>query len=245
MSDWQGINRESAHSLGFTKIDLLENISKIIVVEGEMDREVLSVIFESELEIHRARIVTLAGTSNLLTIPDAEILIESLNSKILIVLDGLSRSNLTEEFISGLNLACQSGDWMNVKKCIWEIRQKAQNLKDEGQKLIKLLDLISNRGDNEIVKRFEFFMFTSLDISNELPIKGVLGEATQFKDWEAVIQAMKERNISISSGNQKKFLESLGTPITKKTCLRGALKLMDVPLSGGFNKFKSVAFESV
>jgi energy-coupling factor transporter ATP-binding protein EcfA2 len=245
LSDWQGINRESAHSLGFTKIDLLENISKIIVVEGEMDREVLNVIFESELEIHRARIVTLAGTSNLLTIPDAEILIESLNSKILIVLDGLSRSNLTEEFISGLNLACQSGDWMNVKKCIWEIRQKAQNLKDEGQKLIKLLDLISNRGDNEIVKRFEFFMFTSLDISNELPIKGVLGEATQFKDWEAVIQAMKERNISISSGNQKKFLENLGTPITKKTCLRGALKLMDLPLSGGFNKFKSVAFESI
>lgn len=244
LSNWQGINRESAHSLGFTKIDLLENIKKIIVVEGEMDREVLNVIFESELEIHRARIVTLAGTSNLLTIPDAEILIESLNSKILIVLDGLSRSNLTEDFLTNLNLACQSGDWMNVKKCIWEIRQKAQNLKDEGEKLIKLLDLISNRGNNEIVKRFEFFMFTSLDISNELPIKGVLGDSSQFKDWEEVIQTMKEKKIFISSGNQKKFLESLGTPITKKTCLRGALKLLDQPLSGNFNKFKNFAFGS-
>jgi hypothetical protein len=133
---------------------------------------------------------------------------------------------------------------MNVKKCIWEIRQKAQNLKDEGEKLIKLLDLISNRGDNEIVKRFEFFMFTSLDISNELPIKGVLGDATEFKDWEAVIQAMKERNISISSGNQKKFLESLGTPITKKTCLRGAIKLLDLPLTREFLDFKAIAFSA-
>ena len=55
---------------------------------------------------------------------------------------------------------------------------------------------------------------------------------------------MKEKRIFISSGNQKKFLESLGTPITKKTCLRGALKLLDQPLSGDFNKFKNFAFGS-
>jgi hypothetical protein len=53
---------------------------------------------------------------------------------------------------------------------------------------------------------------------------------------------MEERNISISSGNQKNFLKSLGTPVTKKTCLRGALKLMDLPLTGDFYKFKKIAF---
>ncbi len=242
ITDWHGINKESAYLLGFSKIDLLENIHKIIIVEGEMDLEVLRVIFENELEIKRTRIITLAGTSNLLTIPDAEIIIESLNSKIMIVLDGLSRSNLSEKFLSDLNSACQSGDWMIVKKCIWEIRQEAQNLKDEGKKLVKLLDLLTNRGDNELVKRFEFFMFKSLDISNELPIKGVLGEDTQFQDWEEVTKAMGEKKISISSGNQKKFLEGLGTPINKKTCLRGAIKLLDLPLTEDFIKFKKAAF---
>jgi hypothetical protein len=207
-----------------------------------MDLEVLKVIFENELEIKRTRIITLAGTSNLLTIPDAEIIIESLNSKIMIVLDGLSRSNLSEKFLSDLNAACQSGDWMVVKKCIWEIRQEAQDLKEEGKELIKLLDLLTNRGDNELVKRFEFFMFKSLDISNELPIKGVLGEDTQFQDWKEVIKAMGDKKISISSGNQKKFLEGLGTPINKKTCLRGAIKLLDLPLTEEFIKFKKVAF---
>lgn len=243
LTDWRGINRESAYSLGFSKIDLLENINKIIIVEGEMDREVLQVIFENELEIHRTRIVTLGGTSNLLTIPDAEILIESLNSKILIVLDGLSRSNLNEKFIQSLNDACKSGNLSFVKKSIWEIRQKALALKDEGQKLIKLLDLLSNRGDSDLIKRLEFFMFESLDISNELPIEGVLGENTPFQNWRQVEEAMKSKKIPISSGNQKKFLESMGSPVTKKTCLRGAIRLLDLPIEGNFLKFRQIAFD--
>lgn len=242
LSDWYGINAESARLLGFTKVDLLENIRKIIIVEGEMDREVLTVIFENELEITRTRIVTLGGTSNLMTIPDAEILIESLNSKIMIVLDGLNRSNLSEKIVSELNAACQSGSWLEVKKSLWKIRQEVENLKEEGVQLTKLLDLLSNRGDNEIVKRFEFFLFTSLDISNELPITGVLGKNTQFKDWEAVIKRMNDEKIKVTSGSQKSFLKKLGTPITKGTCRRAAIELLDRPLSDQFLKFKEIAF---
>ena len=242
LSDWHGIDSASARELGFSKIDLLETIKKIIIVEGEMDFVVLSTLFQDELVAHRTKLLTLNGTENLLTIPNAGIIIDSIDSEILIVLDGRLRSKIKQEHVDALNAACKSGDAENVKRTLRQIRKAVDDIKDEGKKLLALLDLLVARVDSDILKRFSFFMFNGNDISNELPIRAVLGEKSLFTNWAQVDIAMKKAGIRINSKSQKEFLRSKGSPINKDTCGAGARALLDKPLEGDFKKLRSVAF---
>lgn len=242
LSDWVGIDQSSAQELGFSKIDLLETIKKIIIVEGEMDYVVLSTVYQDELIAHRTKLLTLSGTENLLTIPNAGIIIDSLDSEILIVLDGRLRSKIKQDHLDALNAACKSGDVNNVKFTIKEIRKAIDEIKDEGKKLLAFLDLLVARADSGIVKRFSFFMFKGNDISNELPIKAVLGQKSEFTNWAQVDGAMRKAGIWITSKSQKEFLRSKGTPVDKKSCAAGARALLDKPLSGDFKLLRFVAF---
>ena len=56
-----------------------------------------------------------------MSVADAEIILHSLDSKILIVLDGLDRSSLSAEILKKLNADCKSGDWIKVKLHLSEI----------------------------------------------------------------------------------------------------------------------------
>ena len=242
LKPWKGIPRETAIAMGFTKINLLESIKRLIIVEGEMDRLVLNTLYEMDLEINRTQIVTLAGTNNLMSVADAEIILHSLDSKILIVLDGLDRSSLSAEILKKLNADCKSGDWIKVKLHLSEIRRSVLIPKSEGRSLIDLINLIADKGDRELIQRFEFFMFQTFDIVNVLPIDNVLGHKSRFISWSEVHNSMKLKGLPITSSSQKSFLYDEKTPLDKSAFVRGVAALLDKPLEGDFLALHKMAF---
>lgn len=242
LKPWKGITRETAIAMGFTKINQLESIKRLIVVEGPMDYLVLNTLYEIDLEINRTQIVTLAGTNNLMSIADAEIILHSLDSRILIVLDGLDRSSLSAEIIEKLNAACKLGDWIKVKMHLSEIRRSVLTPKSEGRSLINLINLIADKGDSELIQRFEFFMFKTFDIVNALPIDKVLGHKSSFVSWAEVHNRMKLNGLSITSNSQKSFLYDKQLSLDRPAFIRGVMALLDKPLEGDFLALYKVAF---
>ena len=242
ITDWSGIDPETARELGFSKIDLLETIKKVIIVEGEMDFVVLNTLFSQELVTHRSKLLTLSGTENLLSIPNAGILVDSLDSDILIVLDGRLRSKIKQSQIELLNLSFKNGNSKEAERLLIEIKKAGKEIKEEGKKLLNLIEIILKNLNSHLLKRFQFFMFKGIDISNALPIEAVLGPKSQFKDWSHVENAMAREKIWITSTSQKEFLRSQGTPVNVKTCEAGAKALLDRPLQGDFKKLRQIAF---
>jgi energy-coupling factor transporter ATP-binding protein EcfA2 len=240
-----------ALELGFTKSDILSSIKKIIIVEGEMDYSVISQLFREELDFRLIRLVTLGGTNNLLSLPNAELLFSDTDSNFLILLDGGIRSNFSHSDIEILNTALRAGDINGMKAPLKKLESAIKSAKGdvEGRKVIAFIELLIKRAEPALAKRIEFFMLDGEDISHAFPINLVLGANSPWKNWEEVVIAhhawRKERRAAgkANSSSEKDFLKSKGFEVSIKTLSEATKALYDVAMPSEFERFRKVAFE--
>ena len=240
-----------ALELGFTKSDILSSIKKVIIVEGEMDYSVISQLFREELDFRLIRLVTLGGTNNLLSLPNAELLFSDTDSNFLILLDGGIRSNFSHSDIDKLNMALKAGDINGMKAPLKKLESAIKSVKGdvEGRKVIAFIELLIKRAEPALAKRIEFFMLDGEDISHAFPINLVLGANSPWKNWEEVVIAhhawRKERRAAgkANSSSEKDFLKSKGFEVSVKTLSEATKSVYDIAMPSEFERFRKVAFE--
>ena len=240
-----------ALELGFTKSDILSSIKKVIIVEGEMDYSVISQLFREELDFRLIRLVTLGGTNNLLSLPNAELLFSDTDSNFLILLDGGIRSNFSHSDIEKLNTALRAGDINGMKAPLKKLESAIKSAKGdvEGRKVIAFIELLIKRAEPALAKRIEFFMLDGEDISHAFPINLVLGANSPWKNWEEVVIAhhawRKERRAAgkANSSSEKDFLKSKGFEVSVKTLSEATKSVYDIAMPSEFERFRKVAFE--
>lgn len=239
-----------ANELGFTKSDILSSIKKVIVLEGEMDYSVISQLFQDELNFRLIRLVTLGGTNNLLSLPNAELLLSDTDSDFLIALDGGDRSKFTHKDIFRLNEALASGDVKAIEDPLRRLKNAIKDVRSEveGRKVIAFIELLLKRAEPEILKRFEFFMFDGEDISHALPIKLVLGDKSPWKSWDEVVSAHHAwRKLQRDAGKtknlgEKDFLKTRGFEVSTQTLTPAVKALYDQAIPEEFERFRKAAF---
>lgn len=244
------LEKNIAREMGFTRADVLASIKKIIIVEGEMDFAVYSALFKDEMDFRLIRLVTLGGTNNLLSLPNAELLFSDTDANFLIALDGGVRSKFSHFKIEQLNKHLHSADLPEIKKslrvlnnCIREVRSEV-----EGRKVLDLIELLIKRMDSGLVNRFEFFMLDGGDISHAFPIRFVLGEGCPWKDWNEVTAAHfvwredRRKRGEIRNSTEKDYLKSKGFEVSVKTLLKAVEMTYDSAIPSDFERFRKIAF---
>jgi energy-coupling factor transporter ATP-binding protein EcfA2 len=245
------LNPSIARELGFTKSDVLSSIKKIIIVEGEMDYCVYTKLFQDELNFRLVRLVTLGGTNNLLSLPNAELLFSDTDSEFLIALDGGSRSGFSHKNLVSLNEAMKSGEISSIEFSIRALKKALANISNEveGRKVTAFLDLILRRVDSKLAKRFQFFMLDEEDISHVFPIATVLGNNSPWQNWEQVVndhhiwRRARRKNGNVKNSSEKDFLKSLGFEVSTKSLGNAVNSIYDRALPEGFERFRKIAFE--
>jgi predicted ATP-dependent endonuclease of OLD family len=240
-----------AHELGFTRADVLASIKRIIIVEGEMDYSVYSELFKEELGFRLIRLVTLGGTNNLLSLPNAELLFSDTDATFLVALDGGYRSKFAPASLDELNKNLKSGELEEVKKNLKLLKNSIREVRSEveGKKILDLIELLIKRMDPSLTSRFEFFMLNGDDISHTFPIADVLGENTPWKSWDEVTKAhhvwRKERRQrgEIKFSGEKDFLKSKGFEVSVTTLLAAVRKTYDSVIPDDFERFRRMAFK--
>ncbi len=244
------LEKNVAHELGFSRADVLASIKKIVIVEGEMDHAVYSALFQDELDFRLIRIVTLGGTNNLLSLPNAELLFSDTDANFLIALDGGVRSKFTSNDMNQLNENLRNADLVSIKKSLNSLKSSLKEIKSEveGRKILDFIEVIIKRMDLDLVRRFEFFMLNGDDISHTFPIKHVLGEKSPWSSWHEVsVQHLawrKERRLrgEIKHSGEKDFLKSKGFEVSVKTLLNAVEKTYDSAMPEDFERFRKIAF---
>ena len=244
------LDKSVALELGFTRADILSSIKRIIVVEGEMDYAVYSELFRDELGFRLIRLVTLGGTNNLLSLPNAELLFSDTDANFLVALDGGVRSKFSPANLDELNAHLKSGDLDEVRKSFKLLKNLIREVRSEveGKKVLDLIELLIKRMDSQLASRFEFFMLDGDDISHTFPIKDVLGQGSPWKNWQEVTEAhhawRKERRArgDVKFSGEKDFLKAQGYEVSVKTLLGAVQKTYDSKIPSEFERFRKIAF---
>ena len=239
------IDEKSMAEIGFTKIDLLSSIKQIVIVEGEHDRIVLETLFGEDFQTNRAKILTMSGTENLLSIPGAELIINFLDADITVILDGRSRSQLTEESLSKLNLALKNEDYKSCSASLQELRRKSETgTGPEGKKLVDLVELILKQNDRTSIKglsRWKFFMFRNDDVIHYLDPSVVLSLANIGHDWDPI--RAKWRASGRKQREKDYYRSTLKADLDTRSVRKAAAKLLDNKIDPDFQKVRKFLFE--
>ena len=239
------IDEKSMAEIGFTKIDLLSSLKQIVIVEGEHDRIVLETLFGEDFQTNRAKILTMSGTENLLSIPGAELIINFLDADISVILDGRSRSQLTEESLNKLNLALKNEDYKSCSASLQELRRKSENgTGPEGKKLVDLVELILKRSDRTSINslsRWKFFMFGHDDVIHYLDPSIVLSLDNIGQDWTPIREKWR------ASGRKQRekdyYRSMLKADLDTRSVRKAAVKLLDNKIDPDFQKVRKFLFD--
>jgi energy-coupling factor transporter ATP-binding protein EcfA2 len=245
------LDKNVALELGFTRADILSSIKRIIIVEGEMDYAVYSELFRDELGFRLIRLVTLGGTNNLMSLPNAELLFSDTDANFLVALDGGLRSKFSPANLDELNINLKSGELDKVQKSFKLLKNLIREVRSEveGKKVLDLIELLIKRMDSQLISRFEFFMLDGDDISHAFPINDVLGQGSPWKNWQEVTEAhhawRKERRArgDVKFSGEKDFLKSQGYEVSVKTLLGAVQKTYDSTIPAEFERFRKIAFK--
>jgi energy-coupling factor transporter ATP-binding protein EcfA2 len=228
--------------IGFTKSDLLASIKTLLIVEGKHDKIVLETYFgEDFLGKERVRISTLDGANNLMLMPEAEIIMDFLATKVVILTDGGNKSRLggvNDQALAELNRYLSLNDRSLVLAVLNQLRRKVVN-KSEGDKLLSLIDSIHLRSkhDDKLLSRFAIYLLEQDDIIHYLNPQLVLAPYVGLKDWPALIAewkkhkaAEKTRNVPFKDRmNEKTFYKKiLGAKLSTSNVKTASDALLDV-----------------
>jgi energy-coupling factor transporter ATP-binding protein EcfA2 len=228
--------------IGFTKPDLLASIKTLLIVEGKHDKIVLETYFgEDFLGQERVRISTLDGANNLMLMPEAEILMDFLATKVVILTDGGNKSRLggaNDKTLAELNRYLSLNDRSSALGVLNQLRSKVVN-NSEGDKLLSLIDsiLLRSKHDNKLLSRFAIYLLGQDDIIHYLNPQLVLAPYVGLKDWPALIAewkkhkaAEKAKNVPFKDRmNEKTFYKKiLGAKLSTSNVKAASDALLDV-----------------
>jgi len=261
LSDVPSVSEEILEELGLSRFDLLSSISTLLVVEGEHDKIVLETFFGDQLAKERVRIITLGGTHELISLPDSEIIMGFLTTKIVILLDGGRRSILMGEnelVLDQINDMFLMSDLDGANKLFKMLRFNAGE-HSEGKKLFALIDLLLTRGgkDKNLLPRFSFQLLSENDVIHYLDPKLALAPYRSKKNWkelqfeyEAWKKQVETENKLLRHGAEKVKLLSekayykkfLAASLSKDHIKRAAEGLLDVAPPADFEKLRVKLF---
>lgn len=228
--------------IGFTKLDLLASIKTLLIVEGKHDKIVLETYFgEDFLGKERVRISTLDGANNLMLMPEAEIIMDFLAAKVVILTDGGNKSRLggkNDQTLAELNRYLSLNDGSSALAVLNQLRSKVVN-RSEGDKLLSLIDsiLLRSKHDDNLLSRFAIYLLEQDDIIHYLNPQLVLAPYVGLKDWPALIAewkkhkaAEKTRNVPFKDRmNEKTFYKKiLGAKLSTSNVKTASDALLDV-----------------
>ncbi len=233
------VNEKFLEELGLSRLDLLSSVSTLLIVEGDHDKIVLETYFGDKLKRERVRILTLGGTYELISLPESEIIMDFLTTKVVILLDGGRRSLLTqgnESKLEELNGYFKINNLTDARTLFNSLRQ-ISGRKAEGKKLFAILELLINRAskDKSLLPRFSFQMLQEDDIIHYLDPNLVLAPVGTKKDWNNLRfeYAAWKKKLDQPNNNEKFLSEKdyyrkyLRAPITKDIVRKASIKLLD------------------
>ena len=200
------VSEELLSEIGFTKSDLLASIETLLIVEGKHDKIVLETYFgEDFLGKERVRISTLDGANNLMLMPEAEIIMDFLATKVVILTDGGNKSRLggaNDKTLAELNRYLSLNDRASAMAVLNQLRSKVVN-KSEGDKLLSLIDsiLLRSKNDAKLLSRFAIYLLEKDDIIHYLNPELVLTPYAGLKEWPALIGEWKKHKANEKSSN--------------------------------------------
>ena len=200
------VSEELLSEIGFTKSDLLASIETLLIVEGKHDKIVLETYFgEDFLGKERVRISTLDGANNLMLMPEAEIIMDFLATKVVILIDGGNKSRLggaNDKTLAELNRYLSLNDRASAMAVLNQLRSKVVN-KSEGDKLLSLIDsiLLRSKNDAKLLSRFAIYLLEKDDIIHYLNPELVLTPYAGLKEWPALIGEWKKHKANEKSSN--------------------------------------------
>jgi energy-coupling factor transporter ATP-binding protein EcfA2 len=253
------IPEDSLTEIGFTKSDLLASIKTLLIVEGKHDKIVLETYFGEEfLGKERIRISTLDGANNLMLMPEAEIIMDFLASKVVILTDGGHKSRLggaNDKTLAELNRYLSLNESSSALMVLNQLRSKVVN-QSEGDKLLSLIDsiLLRSKHDDKLLSRFAIYLLGQDDIIHYLNPQLVLAPYVGLKDWSALIAEWKKhkadektRNVPFRDRmNEKTFYKKiLGAKLSTSNVKNAADALLDVGPIPEFEHLRTVLQGSV
>ena len=244
----------SLTEIGFTKSDLLASIKTLLIVEGKHDKIVLETYFgEDFLGRERVRISTLDGANNLMLMPEAEIIMDFLATKVVILTDGGNKSRLggaNDKSLTELNRYLSLNERSSAQAVLNKLRSKVVN-NSEGDKLLSLIDsiLLRSKHDKKLLSRFAIYLLGQDDIIHYLNPQLVLAPYVGLKDWPALIAEWKNhkvvekaRNVPFKDRmNEKTFYKKiLGAKLSTANVKTASDALLDVGPIPEFEHLRTV-----
>ena len=249
----------SLTEIGFTKSDLLASIKTLLIVEGKHDKIVLETYFgEDFLGRERVRISTLDGANNLMLMPEAEIIMDFLATKVVILTDGGHKSRLggaNDKTLAELNRYLSLNERSSAQAVLNKLRSKVVN-NSEGDKLLSLIDsiLLRSKHDEKLLSRFAIYLLGQDDIIHYLNPQLVLAPYVGLKDWPALIAewknhkiAEKARNVPFKDRmNEKTFYKKiLGAKLSTANVKTASDALLDIGPIPEFEHLRTVLKDQV
>ena len=153
----------------------------------------------------RVRISTLDGANNLMLMPEAEIIMDFLATKVVILTDGGNKSRLggaNDKTLAELNRYLSLNDRASAMAVLNQLRSKVVN-KSEGDKLLSLIDsiLLRSKNDAKLLSRFAIYLLEKDDIIHYLNPELVLTPYAGLKEWPALIGEWKKHKANEKSSN--------------------------------------------
>jgi hypothetical protein len=254
LSEMPYVSDELLSDIGFTKSDLLASIKTLLIVEGKHDKIVLETYFGQDfLGKERVRISTLDGANNLMLMPEAELIMDFLAAKVVILTDGGNKSRMggtQDEILKELNQCLSLNDGKSAQAILKRLRSKVVN-QSEGDKLLSLVDslILRSRGDRKLLPRFSIQLLKQDDIIHYLDPKLVLAPYQGLKDWPKLISEWKKykaeekvKNVPFRDRmNEKTYYKKvLGAKLSTSNVQSAASALLDFGPISEFEDLRTV-----
>ena len=254
LSEMPYVSDELLSDIGFTKSDLLASIRTLLIVEGKHDKIVLETYFGQDfLGKERVRISTLDGANNLMLMPEAELIMDFLAAKVVILTDGGNKSRMggaQDQILKELNQCLSLNDGKSAQAILKRLRSKVVN-QSEGDKLISLVDslILRSRGDRKLLPRFSIQLLKQDDIIHYLDPKLVLAPYQGLKDWPKLIIEWKNykaeektKNVPFRDRmNEKTYYKKvLGAKLSTSNVQSAANALLDFGPISEFEELRTV-----
>jgi hypothetical protein len=200
------VSDELLSDIGFTKSDLLASIKTLLIVEGKHDKIVLETYFgEDFLGKERVRISTLDGANNLMLMPEAELIMDFLAAKVVVITDGGNKSRMggtQDQILKELNQSLSNNDRKSAQTILQQLRSKVVN-QSEGDKLLSLVDslILRSKKDSKLLPRFSIHLLERDDIIHYLDPKLVLAPYQGLNQWSKLIGEWKQHKASEKAKN--------------------------------------------
>ena len=215
-----GVDAPLITETGLTRSDVLQLTRSFVIVEGEHDATVLHATIGSDLEKLRARIVPMRGANHVLSIVDAQILVDMTDATIVVVLDRIRMEAVNRAWSKSKSSYESTGD---LEKALRFLKPLRDQKTDEAGKLYELARRALESG---AAARFQLFGMREQDIHRYLPVADFVSEAGS---WNEVHGRWRKETKQEGPDFKIWMSDQMKAPITTETLQASALRLDHVP----------------